>query len=96
MRRMERKILAAALFVNLALASVPVRAICPVDVVIVKGRVENPPSASRVTIQLVYSKEPNGESGETSIERGTFVMQIPFLTQARVQLEKSVDASQSA
>src|SRR4029077_12605729 len=58
---------------------------CPVDVVIVNGRVENAPRNGIVRVQLVYPKQKQkmGESGEVTVEGGSFRIQIPFLTQSR-------------
>lgn len=57
-------------------------ALCSVDVVIVNGRVEHAPRNGRVRVQLVYPKEKKGELGETTMEDGSFRIQIPFLTQS--------------
>ena len=56
---------------------------CGTDVVIIKGRVEHPPRSVSVRVQLVYSKQKRGESGEVTVENGKFSIQIPFLTQSR-------------
>jgi hypothetical protein len=58
---------------------------CSVDVVIVNGRVEHAPRKSIVRVQLVYPKQKQkmGESGEVTVEGGSFRIQIPFLTQSR-------------
>jgi hypothetical protein len=58
---------------------------CSVDVVVVKGRVENAPSKGIVRVQLVYPKQKQemGESGDVTVEGGAFRIQIPFLTQSR-------------
>ena len=47
---------------------------CPVDTVIVKGRVEHPITRSdyRVRVQLVYPKHKPGESGEVTVEDANF------------------------
>jgi hypothetical protein len=60
---------------------------CPVDTVIVKGRVvENTAAAhSKVRVQLVYPKKKPGESGEVTVEDGAF--QIPI---ARTRLLISI------
>jgi hypothetical protein len=58
-------------------------ALCSVDVVIVKGRVAHAPSIAKVRVQLVYAKDMAGESGEATIENGTFSIPIEFLTQSR-------------
>ena len=58
---------------------------CSVDVVVVKGRVENAPRKGIVRVQLVYPKQKQemGESGDVTVEGGSFRIQIPFLTQSR-------------
>src|SRR6267378_120022 len=58
---------------------------CSVDVVIVKGRVEHAPRKGIVRVQLVYprQKQQMGESGDVTVEDGSFRIQIPFLTQSR-------------
>ena len=58
---------------------------CPVDGVIVNGRVENAPRNGIVRVQLVYPKQKQkmGESGDVTVESGSFRIQIPFLTQSR-------------
>jgi hypothetical protein len=52
---------------------------CPVDTVILKGRVEPATRGARVRVQLVYPKGLPGESGEASVEAGTFRIPIEFL-----------------
>lgn len=66
---------------------------CGTEVVVLKGRVENPPRDASVRVQLLYSKkqqeqpgkqqEQPGESGEVTVDNGRFTIQIPFLTQYR-------------
>jgi hypothetical protein len=58
---------------------------CSVDVVIVNGRVEHAPRNGIVRVQLVYPKQKQemGESGDVTVEGGSFRIQIPFLTQSR-------------
>ena len=58
-------------------------AACSVAVVIVNGRVEHAPRNGRVRVQLVYPKQKKGELGETTLEDGSFRIQIPFLTESR-------------
>jgi len=57
------------------------RAQCPVDTVIVKGRIENANTHSKVRVQLVYPKEKPGESGEVTVEDGVFKIPIEFVTE---------------
>lgn len=56
------------------------RAQCPVDTIIVKGRVENASAHSKVRVQLVYPKEKPGEAGEVTVEDGAFKIPIEFVT----------------
>ncbi|HYA47936.1 MAG TPA: hypothetical protein VEE87_00045 [archaeon] len=56
---------------------------CPVDSVIVKGRVESAPRSASVRVQLVYAKEIKGESAEATLDGATFNIPIEFLTQSR-------------
>ena len=56
---------------------------CSTDLVIVKGRVENPPRNAIVRVQLVFAKQQVGDSGEVTVENGPFTIEIPFYTQSR-------------
>jgi hypothetical protein len=56
---------------------------CSVDVVIVRGRVDNAPSNVRVRVQLIYLRDMTGESGEVTVENGRFSIPMEFLTQSR-------------
>jgi len=56
---------------------------CPIDVVIIRGRVERVPGNASVRVQLVYAKGMPGESGEVTIENGRFSIPMEFLTQSR-------------
>jgi hypothetical protein len=57
------------------------RAQCPVNTVIVKGRiVENANAHSKVRVQLVYPKAKPGEAGEVIVEAGAFQIPIEFVT----------------
>src|ERR1700758_4807424 len=54
---------------------------CPVNTVIIKGRVVDKANAhSKVRVQLVYPKRKPGESGEVSVEDGAFQIPIEFVT----------------
>jgi hypothetical protein len=68
---------------SVALITCTLAGACAVDVVIVKGRVDDPPGNATVRVQLVYARDVAGESGEASIENGTFNIPIEFLTQSR-------------
>ena len=54
---------------------------CPVDTIVVKGRVENANSHSTVRVQLVFPKHKPGESGEVTLEDGAFQIPIEFVTE---------------
>jgi hypothetical protein len=58
-------------------------ALCSVDVVVVRGRVDHVPGNAKVRVQLLYAKNMAGESGEVTIENGRFSIPIEFLTQGR-------------
>ena len=74
--------LASFLIVTLISCAVA-RATCSVDVVMVRGRVDHPPSDAKVRAQLVYSGDVAGESGEVTVEDGRFSIPVDFLTQSR-------------
>ena len=56
------------------------RAQCPVNTVVVKGRVENATANSKVRVQLLYPKDKRGEAGEVTVEDGAFQIPIEFVT----------------
>ena len=53
---------------------------CPVNTVLLKGRVENANANEKVRVQLIYPKKRPGESGEVTVENGTFQIPIEFVT----------------
>jgi hypothetical protein len=59
------------------------RAECSIDTIIVNGRVEHAPRKSVVKIQLICPKNKIGESGDVTVEDGSFRMPILFFTQSR-------------
>ena len=74
------KILIRILSASLALCAAA-HAQCPVNTVMVKGRVvENANAHSKVRVQLVYPKEKPGEAGEVTVEDGAFQIPIEFVT----------------
>jgi hypothetical protein len=77
------KALAGVLSICTIFSSAFSHAWCPVDVVIVGGRIEHAPRKGIVRVQLVYPKQKIGESGDVTVEGGSFRIQIPFLTQSR-------------
>jgi hypothetical protein len=61
--------------------SVCAHAQCPVDSIVVKGRVENATPHSTVRVQLVFPKHKPGESGKVTVENGAFQIPIEFVTE---------------
>ena len=59
------------------------QALCPVDDVMVRGRVDHAPRNTRVRVQLMYSRDIPGESGDVTFEDGRFSIPVEFLTQSR-------------
>jgi len=56
-------------------------AACPVDEVMVKGRVENRPDNGKVRVELVYSNRAPGDSGDTTLDGARFKLPVDFLTE---------------
>ena len=56
---------------------------CPVETVIVKGRVERPIAKDdyRVRVELVYPKHKPGESGEATVQDANFHIPVEFVTE---------------
>jgi hypothetical protein len=81
--------LAGVLWVGLIGCSIAY-AECPVDTVILKGRVEHAAGGAKVRVLLVYPKAVTGESGEASVEDGTFRIPIEFLTLSKRPLLRNV------
>jgi len=56
---------------------------CPVDTIIVKGRVEHPIAKNeyRVRVQLVYPKHKPGESAEVTVSDANFQLPVEFVTE---------------
>ena len=59
------------------------RAECSIDTIIVSGKVEHAPRKGIVKVQLIYPKDKIGESGDVSVEDGSFRISILFFTQSR-------------
>jgi hypothetical protein len=76
------KILSLILCASLFLCAVA-HAQCAVMTVTVKGQVEHAPRDARVRVQLVYPKDQPGESGDTTVEDGSFSVPLDFLTESR-------------
>lgn len=53
---------------------------CPVNTVILEGRVNHAAPHSKVRVQLVYPKGKPGEVGEVTVEDGTFRIPLEFVT----------------
>ncbi len=56
---------------------------CPLDEVIVKGRIVNAPPDAVVRVQLVYARQQVGDSTEVKLDKDTFAIKVPFYTQSR-------------
>lgn len=56
---------------------------CSIDTIIVNGRVEHAPKKGIVKVQLIYPKGKIGESGDVTVEDGSFRIPILFFTQSR-------------
>ena len=56
---------------------------CSIDTIIVNGRVEHAPRKGIVKVQLIYPKDKIGESGDVTVEDGSFRIPILFFTQSR-------------
>jgi hypothetical protein len=63
---------------------------CPVDTVVVKGRVDHTPGNARVRVQLIYAKDAPGEAAEASAENGTFTVPVEYLTQSKHPLLRNL------
>jgi hypothetical protein len=63
---------------------------CPVDAIVIKGRVDHGPGNARVRVQLIYSKDAPGESAEASVVNGTFTVPVEFLTQSKRSLLRNL------
>jgi len=59
------------------------RAECSLDMIIVNGQVEHAPRQATVRIQLIYPKDKIGESGDVTVDDGSFRIRVPFFTQSR-------------
>jgi hypothetical protein len=57
--------------------------VCPVDQIVVRGRIDHPPSNAKVRVQLVYAKNMPGESGDITPETERFSLPVDFLTRSR-------------
>jgi hypothetical protein len=58
-------------------------AMCPVDEVHVKGRVDDPPTNARVRMVLIYVDGAVGESSDTTLDKDEFRLSVDFLTKSR-------------
>jgi hypothetical protein len=77
------KALIGTLFVCLISSGTLLRAGCSIDTIIVHGRIEHAPRKAIVKVQLVYPKGRIGESGDITVEDGSFRIPILFFTQSR-------------
>jgi hypothetical protein len=76
------RVFTGVLFFGL-IASTLGRAMCPVDVVVVKGRVEHSPGNAMVRVQLVYPGNLAGDSAEATLADANFAIPVEFITQSR-------------
>jgi hypothetical protein len=74
---------AISLLAALLSACVVSNAKCAVDIVAVKGRVENAPPNTKVRVQLLYHRNRTGESGETTLQGTQFSIPVNFYTLSR-------------
>jgi hypothetical protein len=58
-------------------------AMCPVDVVAVKGHIDHSPSNARVRVQLIYPRNLGGDSAEAILADSDFSLSVEFITQSR-------------
>jgi len=77
------KALIATLSICVISSGAFLRAECSIDTIIVNGRVEHAPRNGIVKVQLVYPKGRIGESGDVTVEDGSFRIPILFFTQSR-------------
>ena len=77
------KALIGTLFVCLISSGTLLRAECSIDTIIVHGRIEHAPRKAIVKVQLIYPKDKIGESGDVTVEDGSFRIPILFFTQSR-------------
>ena len=61
-------------------ASALAEPVCPVDTVVVKGRIDHPPSNPDVRVVLIYAKLKPGESSDIIPETEHFRVPVDFLT----------------
>jgi hypothetical protein len=74
----------AAIFLLITILWAAARAECPVDTVVVRGRIEHAPANAKISVQLVYAKNQGGDSAEATLpEDGQFNIPVEFLTQSR-------------
>lgn len=65
------------------LASTIAHAVCAIDVVVVRGRVEHAPRGATVRVELLYPHNAGSDSSETTLEGPEFKLPVDFLTQSR-------------
>jgi hypothetical protein len=72
------------LLVCIFAAGILARAMCPIDMVIIKGRIEHIPPNARVRAQLLFGPHKIvGDVGETIPDGSDFKIPIDFVTQSR-------------
>jgi hypothetical protein len=58
-------------------------AVCPVNVVVVKGQVHHAPPNAKVRVELFYPKKQGADSAEMTLDNERFSIPVGFLTQSR-------------
>src|ERR1700693_3910151 len=76
------RFLAVMLSIGVIFAGAFLHAMCPIDEIVVSGRVEDAPVKGSVRVQLLYPNHKAGDSAEVTLDRGSFRLAIPFLTQS--------------
>ena len=71
------RFLAVMLSIGVIFAGAFLHAMCPIDEIVVSGRVEDAPVKGSVRVRLLYPNHEAGDSAEVTLERGSFRLQIP-------------------
>ena len=77
---------------TLSIGAALVHAQCPVNTVMVRGRVENPQQNSKVQVQLLYAKQQPGETAVATLQDASFRIPVEFLTQSSKPLFANLHA----
>jgi len=91
------KALAGTLSICVIFSGAFLRAECSIDTIIVNGQVEHAPRKGIVKVQLIYPNDKMGESGDVTVEDGSFRIPILFFTQSRAPfLNRSIPPEKCA